>query len=39
VLAAAVVLLFGLRRGVVPTLLVAAAAGVLLVESGLALPH
>jgi chromate transporter len=39
VLGAAVVLLLGLRRGVVPTLLVAAAAGVLLVEFGLALPH
>ena len=39
VLAGAFIVLFVLRRGVVPTLLVAAAAGVLLTAAGLALPH
>jgi chromate transporter len=39
VLAAAAVLLLLLRRGVVLTLLAAAGAGIVLVSSGLALPH
>jgi chromate transporter len=39
VLAGAAIVLLTLRRGVVITLLAAAAAGVVLVESGLALPH
>jgi chromate transporter len=39
VLGGAAILLLALRRGVVLTLLVAAGAGVLLVASGLALPH
>jgi len=39
VLVGAFIVLFVLRRGVVPTLLVAAAAGVLLTAAGLALPH
>jgi chromate transporter len=39
VLAGAFILLFVLRRGVVPTLLAAAVAGVLLTATGLALPH
>ena len=39
VLASAFIVLFVLRRGVVPTLLLAAAAGVLITAAGLALPH
>ncbi|MEE6140333.1 chromate efflux transporter [Mycobacterium sp. 050128] len=39
VLAAAAVLLLLLRRGVVLTLLAAAGAGIVLISSGLALPH
>jgi chromate transporter len=39
VLAGAAIVLLALRRGVVPTLLAAAAAGIILTAAGLALPH
>jgi len=39
VLIGAAIVIFGLRRGVVPTLLAAAAAGIILTAGGLALPH
>ena len=39
VLVAAAIVMFGLRRSVVSTLLAAAAAGIVLTAGGLALPH
>ena len=39
VLGGAAIALFALRRGVVPTLLAAAAAGIILTAAGLPLPH
>ena len=38
-LGGAAIALFALRRGVVPTLLAAAAAGIILTSIGLPLPH